>query len=143
MSNNKINFTKEHNPMLRTVTVASYEELNSSHYVDCLREAMRDLNIPRRKWPDVIANAIYTFSGCIYSPGGRIYPIPDIDSVIGSDRNISNFMELVNGKPKRQVRRLEPVRLFDLYFRIVHPESYPLVKILPSKDEVLDAKEGK
>jgi len=107
----------------RVVVVATKAELTNLHYFLRLWMAIRASLISRRKWLDVLAEAIYGFDGVILLPDGRLWSVPDIDDVIGDPRWISILLEDVDGRPKRtNIRKIEALRLFDLYFRIKHPD---------------------
>ena len=103
------------------IYVASKAELASSSYTQRLWLAARNMPISRRKWPDVIAQAIYHFEGDILLPDERSFPIPDVDDVLGDPRWFSYYFEELDGKPRREVRLIERLRLIDLYFRIAKP----------------------
>lgn len=93
----------------------------SSSYKKRLWLAARNMNISRRRWPDVIADAIYNFEGYIVIDNGMLWPIPDVDNVLGDPRWFSYYFEEVEGEPRREVRLIERLRLLDLYFKIKHP----------------------
>ncbi len=103
------------------ITVASKAELMSSCYSRRLWLAARNLSIPRRQWPDVIADTVYTFEGDILLPDGRPFPVPEVDRVLGDPRWFSYYFEEVDGQPRRTVRLIERLRIIDLYFRIAKP----------------------
>ena len=103
------------------IVVASKAELTSSVYTRRLWLAARNMNIPRRQWPNVIADAIYNFRGNILLSDGRLWPVPDVDYVLGDPRWISLYFEESDGKPRREVRLIERLRMIDLYFRIAKP----------------------
>jgi len=105
----------------RVVVVASKAELTNPVYSQRLWLAARNMPISRRKWPDVIADAIYSFEGQILTSDGRIWSIPYVDEVMGDGRWISMYFEERDGKPLREVRVLERLRVIDLYFRISKP----------------------
>ena len=106
------------------VVVATDQELPDKHYYRRLWIAARNYDISRRRWLDAIAAAIYEFRGHILKSDGSPWPIPEVDDVMGEagGRWISYWFEESDGEPKREVRCLERVRLFDLYFRIAHPD---------------------
>ncbi len=94
----------------------------SSSYKKRLWLAARNLNISRRNWPNVIADAIYNFDGYIMLDNGMLWPIPDVDNVLGDPRWFSYYFEEDDGgNPLRDVRLIERLRLIDLYFKIKHP----------------------
>ena len=105
----------------RTIFAATKEELTDE--VPSRRRwlASRNLNVPRRQWPDLIASAIYELRGTILCPNRMIWPIPEVDKVLGDPRWFSYYFEETDGQPRRTPRLLERVRLIDLYFRIEKP----------------------
>lgn len=105
-----------------TVMVARKEDLNNKSYQKRLWLAARNMPYSRREWMNRISSAIYEFKGEILCPYNRLWPSPDIDDVIGDDgRWLSYYFEETEGEPKRSVRKIEALRLIDLYFRIKHP----------------------
>ncbi|MEM9388083.1 MAG: hypothetical protein AAGA68_23710 [Pseudomonadota bacterium] len=106
----------------RTIFATSKEELIDK---PCSRRrwiAARNLKVPRRQWPDLLATSIYEFEGTILCPNRLLWPIPDIDKILGEDpRWFSHYLEAVDGEPRRTPRLLERVRLIDLFFRIEKP----------------------
>jgi hypothetical protein len=106
----------------KIVVIATRQELTDRHYFLRLWLAMRNMGISRRKWPDELAGVIYGFDGVILCPDGRPWPVPDVDRVLGDPRWISMLLEDVGGAPRRfNIRKIEALRLIDLYFRIKHP----------------------
>ena len=105
----------------RVIVVASNTELTNSVYSQRLWLAARNMPISRRQWLNVIADTLYFFEGDILFPDGRLWPMPDIDDVFGDARWISLYFEECDGKPRREVRLIERLRIFDLYFRIAKP----------------------
>jgi len=61
------------------------------------------------------------FEGYIVIDNGMVWPIPDVDNVLGDPRWFSYYFEEVEGEPRREVRLIERLRLIDLYFKIKHP----------------------
>lgn len=114
------------NPPKNTIFTASRNELTNSHYVRRLWIAARNVKISRRKWPDEIARAIYGFKGRILCSDNRLWPVPDVDAVLGDARWFSYWFEADDTRddywPKREVRLLERIRIIDLYFRIDKPD---------------------
>lgn len=106
----------------KVITVASDKELTNPHYNQRLWLAARNMPISRRQWLDVMADAIYEFEGEIRSTDGALWPIPDIDDVMGDPRWISLYFEELDGKPRRAVKLIERLRMLDLYFRIAKPK---------------------
>ncbi|MER2511212.1 MAG: hypothetical protein ABTQ25_02115 [Nitrosomonas ureae] len=106
----------------RVVVVASKAELTNPHYSRRLWLAARNMHISRRKWPDVIADAIYNFKGEIMIGNGMCWPLPYMEDVYGNDsRWFSYYLEAIDGEPRRTVRLIERLRLIDIYFRIKYP----------------------
>ncbi len=103
------------------IYVATKDELLNPHYRQRLWLSARNMPYSRRQWPDEIADAIYYFKGRILMPDGRPWPIPDVDDVLGDPRWFSYYFEESNGKPRREVRLIERLRMIDLYFRIAKP----------------------
>ena len=107
----------------RSILLASKEELTRDSYVNRLWLAARNMPYSRRIWPEALCDAIYHFDGTFIMPDGRIWPVPDIDYVMGDTRWISMWFEERDGKPRRTTYQIERLRLFDLYFKI----NYPLI----------------
>lgn len=108
--------------MKRVIFVATNEELSNPVYLLRLWLAARNMPFSRRQWPNVICNGIYEFDGVIVvGPYGLYWPIPDIDQVLGDPRWLSYWFEESNGKPLRDVRMIERLRVIDLWFRICRP----------------------
>lgn len=102
--------------------VASKMELTHPVYSQRLWLTARNMEISSRIWPEFICDAVYHFDGVFIMPDGRIWPVPDVDSVMGDPRWIRSWFEEQDGKPRRQTYMLERLRLIDLYFRIQHPD---------------------
>lgn len=111
----------------RIIYVASKEQLSDAQYYRRLWLATRNIGISRRDWLDAIADAIRDFGGTIASAPGKPYPIPCIDRVFGDDpdmRWLGLFLAANdNGDaPLRITRKIERLRLIDLYFQIERPD---------------------
>lgn len=106
----------------RVVVIEPMETLNNPSYKKRLWLAARNMNISRRNWPNVIAEAIYNFDGDIIISNGMRWPIPLVDDVLGDPRWFSYYFEMEDDEPRRDVRLLERIRLIDLYFKIAHPQ---------------------
>lgn len=112
----------------RLVIVATDAELLSEHYYRRLWMAARNIKISRREWLDVLADCLRdTHDMYICYPYGEPYVIPFVDDVMGDDpdnRWMSDFLrsDPSGSKPSARSRKLERVRLIDLYFRITHPK---------------------
>jgi len=111
----------------KIIYVATNIQLNDPHYYKRLWLATRNTPIPRRDWLDAIADTLRDFDGEILLSTRLPYEIPCIDTTFGDDpdtRWLGHFMES-NGSddmPLRKTRKMERLRLIDLYFRIQHPE---------------------
>ena len=111
----------------RVVVVATDAELLSEHYYRRLWIAARNIKISRREWLDELANCLRdTHDLDIRYPYGEPYTIPFVDDAMGDDpdnRWMSDFLrsDPSGAKPSTRSRKLERVRLIDLYFRITHP----------------------
>ena len=111
----------------RLVIVATDAELLSEHYYRRLWIAARNIKISRREWLDELANCLRdTHDIDIRYPYGEPYIIPFVDEAMGDDpdnRWMSDFLrsDPSGVKPSTRSRKLERVRLIDLYFRITHP----------------------
>ncbi|MCF6354796.1 MAG: hypothetical protein L3J26_06790 [Candidatus Polarisedimenticolaceae bacterium] len=105
----------------RVIVVASNQELTNEHYCQRLWLAARNMPISRRQWLNVLAHTIYNFDGVILSTNGMLWSIPEIDEVMGDDRWLSLYFEEDDGRPRREVRLKERLRMLDLYFRIAKP----------------------
>lgn len=111
----------------KTLYVATRHQLNDPQYYKRLWLAARNLSLPRREWLDAIADAIRDYEGEIAWYSGEPYEVPCIDKVFGDDpdvRWLSYFLGANdNGdRPLRQTKKIERLRLIDLYFRIEYPE---------------------
>lgn len=105
----------------RVIVVEAKKTLENPTYQKRLWLAARNMGISRREWPNIIADAIYNFDGDIMVGNGMRWPIPLVDDVLGDPRWFSYYFEEVEGKPRREVRLIERLRLLDLYFKIKHP----------------------
>ena len=115
------NFKFNRKNRLKTIYVASKDQLTDQTYIKRLWLAARNMHISRRQWPNVIAYVIYNFDGVILAPDERPWPIPHIDDVFGDPRWFSYYFEENDGEPLRKVRQKERLRVIDLYFRIAKP----------------------
>lgn len=107
----------------RIVVIRSKEKLENPSYQKRIWLAARNMDISRREWPNVIADAIYNFDGDIMVGNGMRWPIPDVDNVLGDPRWFSYYFEEdEEGGPSRNVRLLERIRLIDLFFKIKYPK---------------------
>ncbi|OHU89203.1 MULTISPECIES: hypothetical protein [Pseudoalteromonas] len=107
------------------VFVATDQQLNKKSYYRRLWVATRNIDLPRRLWLDEIADTLRDYHGLICHYNGRRFNVPVIDEVFqDSDmRWLSYFLSPDSSglSPKMHVRKLERLRLIDLYFRIKHP----------------------
>ncbi len=110
------------------IYVATAEELLSRSYYCRLWMAARNISIsiPRRSWLDAIADAIRDYKGLICHTNGKPYQVPCIDTVFGdtSMRWLSYFLlpDDTGRLPKMKTRKVERLRLIDLFFKIRHPD---------------------
>ena len=107
----------------KTIYVASESELMDQTYYRRLWLAA----IPRREWLDAIADTLRDYRSTIAFAPGQRYQVPCIDAAIGNDldvRWLGHFLAANDngGFPLRYSRKIERLRLIDLYFRIRHPE---------------------
>lgn len=110
-----------------TICVASDLELTTPSYYNRLWLAIKNSGIRRRDWLDEIADAIRDHDGEIKTPCGGIYIVPDIDETFGDDpdvRWLGYFLAVapIEHTLARRSRKIERLRLLDLYFRIRYPD---------------------
>ena len=111
----------------RVIYVATTEELRNEHYYRRLWMAVRNISIPRRAWLDELSNTFRDFQGNAIHRSGLPYALPLVDEVFGDDydmRWLGYYLQPDSNDnyPKSQSRKMERLRLLDLYFRIRHPE---------------------
>lgn len=111
----------------RVIIVATKEELLNEHYYRRLWLASRNMSIPRRGWLDEIADCFCRFRGRIVHRSGEPYQIPFVDDVFGTENNtdmrwMSYYLRADESEtiPFTVSRKIERLRLIDLYFRIEH-----------------------
>ena len=100
----------------------------SCNYYRRLWMAVRSVEIARRTWLDTLADCFLAYDrldGILLWPDGRDYELPDIDEVFNSDdtslRWFGYFFATADDthqNPLHRSRKLERLRLLDLYFRI-------------------------
>jgi len=119
---------------VRTVVVASDNQLSRKSHVQRLAMATRALELPRRAIPDWIADQVFGFEGVILWPDGTPFPVTDtaIDEAFnddGSFRWLSDFLRFAEMEPRQrpQARVLTRLRLIDLAFRIAKPDQARLI----------------
>jgi len=110
------------------IYVATDAELTGPDYYRRLWLAVRNADIPRRGWLDAIADALRDFDGEILKESGEPYAIPLVDDVFGDDpdlRWLGYYLRAdQTGKlPLSMSRKLERLRILDLYFRIISPNG--------------------
>lgn len=110
----------------RVVVLATDAELRNEHYYKRLWIAVKNLNLPRRIWIEELATCFRDFQGKLIKASGDEYQIPDLDEVFGDDpdmRWLGYYLEADTDQdlPKSTSRKLERLRLLDLYFRIQFP----------------------
>lgn len=106
---------------MENIIYIATHELSAQNYRYDLWKASREMPYSRRVWWDVLSQRIYSFTGKILIPDGRHWPVPDIDDVMGDPRWLSYYFEEYNGRPRREVRLIERLRILDLWFRISKP----------------------
>ncbi len=112
----------------RQVVIATDAELTGEHYYRRLWMAARNIQISRRGWLNELADCLRdTHDVEIRYPSGQSYPIPYVDELMGDDpdnRWMSDFLrsDPSGARPRSRSRKLERVRLIDLYFRIKYPK---------------------
>lgn len=109
-----------------TYTATNEQLLKQSYYFRLWMSA-RNISIPRRTWLDEIANTLRDYKGVICHYNGDIYDVPCVDTVFGDDpdmRWLGYFMQsdFSGQHPKMKSRKIERLRLIDLYFKIQHPD---------------------
>ena len=120
-------------PHEKTVVMARDAQLSRKSHVRRLAIAAVAMDISRREWANVIADAIYEFEGTIYYADGRKFEPTDteVDDTFDDPefRWISDFLKFAEVEPRQrpQRRTLARLRLIDLYFRIKHPERARLI----------------
>lgn len=112
----------------RVIIVATKSELLNEHYYRRLWLAARNMSIPRRGWLDEIADCFCRFRGTIIYRSGESYQIPFVDDVFGTENNpdmrwMSYYLRADKSEttPFTISRKIERLRLIDLYFRIEYP----------------------
>ncbi|MEO0423895.1 MAG: hypothetical protein AAF184_16265 [Pseudomonadota bacterium] len=105
----------------RTIFTATKEELTNEPLARRRWLAARNEPLSRREWPDAIARSIFGFEGTILCPNKWVWPLPEVDKILGDPRWFSYYFEETDGHPRRTPRLLERVRLIDLYYRIEKP----------------------
>ena len=113
----------------RVIIVATKSELLNEHYYRRLWLAARNISIPRRGWLDEIADCFCRFRGTIICRSGKPYQIPFVDDVFDTENNsdmrwMSYYLKADESKitPFTISRKVERLRLIDLYFRIEFPK---------------------
>lgn len=107
----------------KIIYVATDTQLNDPQYYRRLWLATRNIDIARRDWLDAIADAIRDFDGAIAVAPDIPYRVPCIDRTFGDDPDVRwlGYFLAANdngNNPKYFTRKLERLRLIDLYFRI-------------------------
>lgn len=109
------------------IFIATAKELSIRSYYRRLWLAVKNIDMPRRSWLDMIADAIRDYDGLICHPNGMRYHIPDVDEAFGDDihmRWLGFFMtsDATGQHPKMWTRKIVRLQLLDLYFKIKHPD---------------------
>ncbi len=88
---------------------------------------MKDKNLPRRAWLDLLADAFRDSNAIFLSEAGDEYELPEIDDVFdcAEMRWISEFLRAApcGKKPRARSRKLERLRMIDLYFKVTSPNT--------------------
>lgn len=112
------------------IIVARDLELLRPSYFRRLAVATANLELPRRRIPDWMADVIYGYEGRILWPDGTAVVIPDnlIDDAFNNDgsfRWLSDFIRFAERMPRQapQQRVVTRLRLLDLAFRIDLPDT--------------------
>ena len=110
----------------RVVYVATDAEILNEHYYRRLWIAAKNVEVSRRDWLDEIADCLRdTCDIEILYSSGKSYPIPYVDDVFddGEMRWMGEFLRgrCCGNRPRTTSRKIERVKLIDLYFRIKHP----------------------
>ncbi len=120
-------------PSKRSVVMASDFQHGRKSHMQRLAIAAKAEDLPRREWPNAIADAIYGFEGTIYFADGRKFEPSDteIDDTFSDPdfRWISDFLSFADTEPRQRPQRrvIARLRLIDLYFRIKHPQRARLI----------------
>lgn len=123
----------DHEPNKRSIVMAGDFQLGRKSHMQRLAIAAKAEDLPRREWPNAIADAIYGFEGSIYYADGRNFEPTDteIDDTFADPdfRWISDFLSFADAEPRQRPQRrvIARLRLIDLYFRIKHPERARLI----------------
>ncbi|WP_158657796.1 hypothetical protein [Agarilytica rhodophyticola] len=110
----------------RVIYIATREELSCHCYYLRLWMAVKNINISRRLWLDELADTFRDFPGHVLQRNGHPFIIPCLDDVFGNDPDLRwlgyYLREDKTGiHPNSISRKMERLRLLDLYFRIKHP----------------------
>ena len=110
----------------RVVFVATDSEILNEHYYRRLWIAAKNVDISRRDWLDEIADCLRdSYDVKILYQSGEPYSIPYVDDIFEDDdmRWMGHFLQAnpCGNFPRTRSRKLERVKLIDLYFRINHP----------------------
>ncbi len=121
--------TGELSPRIDRVIVASDTQLCRVSHFQRLAMGSKALDIPRRAFPNWLADVIFGCDGQIVWGSGERFVILDtaIDDAFNNDgsfRWLSDFLDFAETPPRQrpQERVLCRLRLIDLAFRIAYPE---------------------
>ena len=117
----------------RKIVVATDDELRGKSYFRRLAIAgaalSREMALPRREFPNWMADAIFEFEGEIVWPHGGPFTVHDtaIDDAFGDEgsfRWLWGFFRFAEVPPKQhpQFRLMARLRLIDLAFKIDRPD---------------------
>ena len=108
----------------RVVRVATMAELTNQHYYRRMWMAVKNVDIGgRRKWLDELAACFRDYECEIVYPSGQPFPLGDIDEIFGDDPDVRWLgyylrSDPTGTQPKAMSRKLERIRILDLYFRV-------------------------
>ena len=110
----------------RIVYVATHHELQCRSYYSRLWIVVKNIKISRRLWLNEMANTFRDFKGHILWKNGMPYKIPCVDDTFGNDpdlRWMGYYLRSDNSGfyPQSLSRKVDRLRLLDLYFRIKYP----------------------
>lgn len=114
------------------IYVATDHQLMDETYYRRLWLAVRNIDIPRRDWLDVLANTFRDYEGELLWETGHSYDLPDIDDTFNNDIDMRWFGYFVRAndtglEPASRTFKLERLRILDLYFKIAHPNMAELI----------------
>jgi hypothetical protein len=112
------------------IVCVSDEELLSEPRYRRLWIAIKALKISRRRWLDELSDCLRDCQASIYCANGEPYEIPVPDDIFGNGNGDIRWMsEYLKADPSGErpcikSRKLERLRMLDLYLKIKHPSVY-------------------